>query len=45
MGGKRRKLVDEASYSVHESIGANETEIIFTSGGTEADNLAILGTA
>ena len=44
-GRKTRHLVDEARHVAAMSIGAKETEIIFTSGGTEADNLAILGVA
>ncbi|WP_101844381.1 cysteine desulfurase family protein [Halobacillus sp. Marseille-P3879] len=44
-GRKARKLLDEARRTVAKSINANEKEIIFTSGGTEADNLAIIGTA
>lgn len=42
-GRKARKLVDEAREVLAESIGAHSTEIIMTSGGTEADNLAIFG--
>ncbi|MGD6991565.1 cysteine desulfurase family protein [Sutcliffiella horikoshii] len=44
-GRKTRHLVDEARHIAANSIGAKETEIIFTSGGTEADNLAIIGVA
>ncbi|QFT89991.1 Cysteine desulfurase [Bacillus sp. THAF10] len=44
-GRKTRHLVDEARFVAAKSIGAKETEIVFTSGGTEADNLAILGVA
>ncbi|TYS59144.1 cysteine desulfurase [Sutcliffiella horikoshii] len=44
-GRKTRHLVDEARHVAANSIGAKETEIIFTSGGTEADNLAIIGVA
>lgn len=44
-GRKARRVLDVARYVMAESIHANEKEIIFTSGGTEADNLAILGTA
>ncbi|MEA3322108.1 MAG: cysteine desulfurase family protein [Bacillota bacterium] len=44
-GRKTRHLVDEARHVAATSIGAKETEIIFTSGGTEADNLAIIGVA
>ncbi|QUG42195.1 cysteine desulfurase [Psychrobacillus sp. INOP01] len=44
-GRKARKKVDEARVILAKSIGAHETEITITSGGTEADNYAIFGTA
>ncbi|WP_182200498.1 cysteine desulfurase family protein [Paraliobacillus salinarum] len=44
-GRKARKYLDEARRVASNSIGANEKDIIFTSGGTEADNMALLGTA
>lgn len=44
-GRKARQFMDEARRTMANSIHGNEKEIIFTSGGTEADNLAILGTA
>jgi cysteine desulfurase len=44
-GRKARQLLDEARRVLSGSIQANEKEIIFTSGGTEADNLALIGTA
>lgn len=44
-GRSARKVVDEARQTIANHIGANEKEIIFTSGGTEADNLALIGTA
>ncbi|MFC4184676.1 cysteine desulfurase family protein [Saccharococcus thermophilus] len=44
-GRQSRHAVDEARALVAKSIGAKETEIIFTSGGTEADNMALFGTA
>lgn len=44
-GREARQCIDEARHFIAESIGAKESEIIFTSGGTEADNLAIVGTA
>ena len=44
-GREARKLIDEARIGIAQSIGAQETEIIFTSGGTEADNYAIFGVA
>lgn len=44
-GREARKLLDEARETLARSIGAKEREIIFTSGGTEADNMALFGTA
>lgn len=44
-GRKARKLLDEARNTIASSINANEKEIFFTSGGTEADNMAVIGTA
>lgn len=44
-GREARRLVDDARSRVAEAIGAKPKEIVFTSGGTEADNLAIIGTA
>ncbi|KKE80554.1 cysteine desulfurase [Oceanobacillus caeni] len=44
-GRKARQLLDEARRVMAQSIHANEKEIIFTSGGTESDNLALIGTA
>jgi cysteine desulfurase len=38
-----RKAVDEARDTVARCLGARPAEIVFTGGGTEADNLAILG--
>jgi len=42
-GLQARDAVEEARERVARLIGANAEEMIFTSGGTEADNLAILG--
>ncbi len=42
-GQLARNAVEHARESVAALIGAKPAEIIFTSGGTEADNLAILG--
>lgn len=38
-----RIVLDEARHSLAKSLGARPTEIIFTAGGTEANNLAIKG--
>ncbi|MGM0471219.1 MAG: cysteine desulfurase family protein, partial [Bacillota bacterium] len=43
MGADAEKLIKESRRSVADLLGANEREIIFTSGGTEANNLAIRG--
>ena len=45
MGRSARVLVDEAREQVASLIGASPSEIVFTSGGTEANNLALLGVA
>ncbi|HEX7506131.1 MAG TPA: aminotransferase class V-fold PLP-dependent enzyme, partial [Polyangia bacterium] len=44
-GQAARRLVDRARAQVAVLIGAAPDEIVFTSGGTEADNLAVLGAA
>lgn len=44
-GQEARKAVDEAREKVANFIGAKVEEIVFTSGGTEADNFAIRGVA
>jgi len=44
-GREVHKAVDEARQQVAALIGANPNEIFFTSGGTEADNLALKGIA
>jgi cysteine desulfurase len=42
-GQSARMAVDHARESVAALLGAKPAEIVFTSGGTEADNLAIFG--
>ncbi|HEX7195534.1 MAG TPA: cysteine desulfurase family protein [Candidatus Limnocylindria bacterium] len=44
-GRRARQGIDEAREIVAEHIGAQPREIVFTSGGTEADNLAVKGAA
>jgi cysteine desulfurase len=45
VGRKARALLDDARDRAAKFLGAKPSEIIFTSGGTEANNLAIFGTA
>jgi cysteine desulfurase len=42
-GREARVALDEARERVAACIGARTDEVCFTSGGTEADNLAVLG--
>jgi cysteine desulfurase len=45
VGATAREAVEKARGSVAGLIGASPQEIVFTGGGTEADNLAVLGLA
>jgi cysteine desulfurase len=45
IGRRARALLDEARDTVAISLGCKPSEVVFTSGGTESANLAILGTA
>ena len=44
-GRRARQGLDEARETIAGLIGAKPREIVFTSGGTEADNLALKGVA
>ncbi|TYR82309.1 cysteine desulfurase [Priestia megaterium] len=44
-GRESRRHLDEARQTIAKSIGARENELIFTSGGTESDNMALIGVA
>lgn len=44
-GASAREAVEAARGSVAALVGASPHEVFFTSGGTEADNLALLGLA
>ena len=42
-GRAARRVVEESRETVAQALGARPSEVIFTSGGTEADNLAVKG--
>jgi cysteine desulfurase len=42
-GKRARMAIDTARQQVAAALGCAEAEVVFTSGGTEADNLALLG--
>ncbi|MFJ9416382.1 cysteine desulfurase family protein [Streptomyces sp. NPDC101227] len=42
-GRRARRAVEEARESLAASLGARPSEVVFTGGGTEADNLAVKG--
>ena len=44
-GQETKGAIEEARIKVANLIGARDEEIVFTSGGTEADNLALMGVA
>jgi cysteine desulfurase len=45
LGSRARVAVEEARAEVAAAIGARANEVCFTSGGTESNNLALLGVA
>ena len=42
-GRAARRRVEEARETIAQALGARPSEVVFTSGGTESDNLAIAG--
>ncbi len=44
-GRAARKAIDEARQRVAAAVGAHPTEVVFTSGGSEANNLLVKGAA
>jgi cysteine desulfurase len=44
-GQRAKALIDDARSSVAALIGGEPAEVVFTSGGTESDNLALRGAA
>ncbi len=42
-GQRARRALEDARESLAATLGAHPSEVVFTSGGTEADNLAVKG--
>ncbi len=42
-GRRARRVIEESREQIAAALGARPSEVIFTSGGTEADNLAVKG--
>jgi len=42
-GRRARRMVEESREVIAEALGARPSEVIFTGGGTESDNLAVKG--
>ena len=43
-GREARRAVEESREKIARALGARPSEVVFTSGGTESDNLAVKGT-
>jgi cysteine desulfurase len=43
-GRMARRVVEESRERLAKALGARPSEVVFTSGGTESDNLAVAGT-
>ena len=44
IGRAARRAVEESREKIARCLGARPSEVLFTSGGTESDNLAVKGT-
>ncbi len=42
-GRRARRAVEEAREAIAQALGARPSEVLFTAGGTESDNLAVKG--
>src|SRR5947209_18922807 len=42
-GRRARRTVEECRESIADAVGARPSEVVFTGGGTEGDNLAVKG--
>src|SRR3954469_16098985 len=42
-GRRARRIVEESREQVAAALGARPSEVVFTAGGTESDNLAVKG--
>ena len=45
LGQKSNELLESATKQIADIFGVNENEIVYTSGATEANNMALIGTA
>lgn len=43
-GRRARSTVEESREDIADALGVHPTEVVFTSGGTESDNIAVTGT-
>src|SRR3982751_5891143 len=42
-GRRARRAIEEARETIADALGARPSEVLFTGGGTESDNLAVKG--
>ncbi len=45
LGRTAHTILEESRHTIAQSLNADDNEIVFTSGGTESDNTAIMQTA